>query len=75
MQVDEQEQPDYRLDEQVHQWSDYNRIFHHPRSINQLTQYQLEDEFKPFDVYSFGRDAYVEMEKVKRFYFLKKKIG
>ncbi|RUS22359.1 hypothetical protein BC937DRAFT_89557 [Endogone sp. FLAS-F59071] len=58
IQVDE-----HRLDEQVHQWSDYNRIFYHPHSINQLTQYQLDNEFKPFDVYSFGRDAYVDMEK------------
>ncbi|RUS28702.1 hypothetical protein BC938DRAFT_481551 [Jimgerdemannia flammicorona] len=63
MEIEEQEEPNYHLDEQVHLWSDYNRIFYHPRSFNQLTQYQLDNDFKPFDVFSYGRDAYDDAEK------------
>jgi hypothetical protein len=51
------------LDQSVNNWSDYNRIYYHPRSINQVTTHQMDDDINPFDNYTIGRQAYKENEK------------
>ncbi|CAG8594649.1 7994_t:CDS:10, partial [Paraglomus brasilianum] len=58
----QEEDVDYHLDEMVTTWSDYNKMYYHPKSINQINQYQL-DEFIPFDVFTYGRNAFDAHEK------------
>jgi hypothetical protein len=55
---------DFKLDETVQYWSDFNRIYYHPKSINAVTQYQFEDEFMPFDTFSYGKNAFLAHERV-----------
>ncbi|KAI8094975.1 tubulin domain-containing protein [Gilbertella persicaria] len=51
------------LDLVVHNWSDYNRIYYHPRSVNPIVTHQMDNDITPFDNYTIGRQAYVENEK------------
>jgi hypothetical protein len=48
----------------IRTWSDYNRVYFHPKSMVTLSGYQMDSEFMPFDVFSYGRAAFVETEKV-----------
>ncbi|CAO3655803.1 unnamed protein product [Mucor hiemalis] len=52
-----------QLDQSVNNWSDYNRIYYHPRSINPIVTHQMDNEITPFDSYTIGREAYRENEK------------
>ncbi|CAM0140076.1 mtDNA inheritance, partitioning of the mitochondrial organelle [Umbelopsis sp. WA50703] len=51
------------LDESVHVWSDFNSNYFHPRSLNQINQYQMGNSLQPFDTYTAGYNAYDENEK------------
>lgn len=51
------------LDATVNNWSDYNRIYYHPKSINPIVTHQMDNEITPFDNYTIGRQAYEENEK------------
>ncbi|KAG0056256.1 mtDNA inheritance, partitioning of the mitochondrial organelle [Gryganskiella cystojenkinii] len=53
---------------QIKTWSDYNRVYFHPQSMITLSGYQLESEFMPFDVFSYGRGAFIDTEKEKETY-------
>ncbi|KAI8356758.1 tubulin domain-containing protein [Choanephora cucurbitarum] len=52
-----------QLNDSVNNWSDYNRIYYHPRSINPIVTHQMDNEITPFDNFTIGRQAYVENEK------------
>ncbi|CAO3696046.1 unnamed protein product [Rhizopus stolonifer] len=52
-----------QLDTTVNNWSDFNRISFHPRSINPIVTHQAEDEVNRFDNYNIGKEAYTENEK------------
>ncbi|KAI9338876.1 tubulin domain-containing protein [Pilaira anomala] len=52
-----------QLDSSVNNWSDYNRIYYHPRSINPIVTHQMDNEITPFDNYTIGRQAYTENER------------
>lgn len=54
----------YDLDTTVQNWSDYNRIFYHPRSMNQIVTHHADDSIMPFDAYPVGRQSYKDFEKV-----------
>lgn len=54
----------YNLDTTVQNWSDYNRIFYHPRSMNQIMTHHAVDSIMPFDAYPVGRQSYKDFEKV-----------
>ncbi|CAG8437346.1 15521_t:CDS:10 [Funneliformis caledonium] len=54
---------DFKLDETVRYWSDFNSVYYHPKSINAITQYQFEDEFMPFDIFSYGKGAFLEHQR------------
>jgi anthranilate/para-aminobenzoate synthase component II len=45
-------------------WSDFNRVYFHPKSMLTTSGYQLDSDFMPFDVFSYGRSAFTETEKV-----------
>jgi hypothetical protein len=51
------------LDESVNNWSDFNRIYYHPRSINPIVTHQMDNDITPFDNYTIGRQAYEDNEK------------
>ncbi|KAF9430904.1 mtDNA inheritance, partitioning of the mitochondrial organelle [Podila epigama] len=53
---------------EIRTWSDYNRVYFHPKSLVTASGYQLGSEFMPFDVYSYGRSAFIETEKEKESY-------
>ncbi|KAG0085565.1 mtDNA inheritance, partitioning of the mitochondrial organelle [Podila epicladia] len=49
----------------IRTWSDYNRVYFHPKSMVTASGYLLDSEFMPFDVFSYGRNAFLETEKEK----------
>lgn len=49
--------------ESVRYWSDYNRLFYHPRSIVQLNDYELNSKIMPFEDWSVGEDSFGELDK------------
>ncbi|KAF9302026.1 mtDNA inheritance, partitioning of the mitochondrial organelle [Mortierella antarctica] len=49
----------------IRTWSEFNRVYFHPKSMVTASGYQLESEFMPFDVFSYGRNAFLETEKEK----------
>ncbi|CAG8461115.1 2776_t:CDS:10, partial [Ambispora gerdemannii] len=57
------EEINYNLEESVKMWSDFNRVYYHPKTLNQINQYQFDDEFMPFDVFSYGQECFVQHEK------------
>ncbi|KAF9989177.1 mtDNA inheritance, partitioning of the mitochondrial organelle [Mortierella antarctica] len=44
-------------------WSDFNRVYFHPKSMITISGYQMNSEFMPFDVFSYGRAAFTDTEK------------
>ena len=46
-------------------WSDFNRVYFHPKSMVTISGYQMNSEFMPFDVFSYGRAAFTDTEKVQ----------
>ncbi|CDS11095.1 hypothetical protein LRAMOSA03359 [Lichtheimia ramosa] len=51
------------LDQSVKTWSDYNRIYYHPRSMNQITTHHMDDTINPFDAYTVGRQSFSDYER------------
>ncbi|KAG4304501.1 hypothetical protein PORY_002211 [Pneumocystis oryctolagi] len=50
--------------ETITSWSDYNMTKYHPRSLNQLYQYDLYDEtFSPFYTFNQGKDLFRDISK------------
>ncbi|CAO3568518.1 unnamed protein product [Mortierella alpina] len=49
-------------------WSDFNRVYFHPKSMVTISGYQMNSEFMPFDVFSYGRAAFTDTEKEKDSY-------
>ncbi|KAI1318186.1 mtDNA inheritance, partitioning of the mitochondrial organelle [Mortierella claussenii] len=54
--------------DEIRTWSDFNRVYYHPNSMITTNGYQLDSEFMPFDVFSYGRAAYIETEKEQESY-------
>ncbi|KAG0200739.1 mtDNA inheritance, partitioning of the mitochondrial organelle [Mortierella sp. GBA30] len=63
----EEEEDNVEMNE-IRTWSDYNRVYFHPKSMVTISGYQMDSEFMPFDVFSYGRTAFVETEKEKDSY-------
>lgn len=56
--------PTFQLkDRDIRYWSDFNRVFYHPRSAVQLSQYELNSEMMPFEVWSNGEELWEELDK------------
>jgi hypothetical protein len=47
----------------VRYWSDFNRLFYHPRSIVQLNEYELGSQLMPFENWSAGEELYHTLDK------------
>ena len=49
--------------ETVRYWSDYNRVFYHPRSIVQLNEYELNSQVMPFEDWNVGEELFNDLDK------------
>ena len=49
--------------ESVRYWSDYNRVFYHPRSIVQLNEYELNSQTMPFEDWNVGEELFHTLDK------------
>lgn len=44
-------------------WSDYNRVFYHPRSVVQLNEYELNSQVMPFEDWDVGGELFNDLDK------------
>lgn len=49
--------------ESVRYWSDFNRVFYHPRSIVQLNEYELNSSLVPFERWDTGEELFANLDK------------
>lgn len=47
----------------IRYWSDYNRVYFHPRSSVQLTEYELDSKLQPFEQYDLGTDLFQQLNR------------
>lgn len=60
----EQGLPTFQLTAQdVRYWSDFNRVFYHPRSIVQLNEYELKSQTMPFESWAAGQELFQTLDK------------
>ncbi len=56
--------PTFQLHEHdVGYWSDFNRVFYHPRSAVQLNQYELNSQLMPFEKWAVGEELFHDLDK------------
>ncbi|KAG9293707.1 hypothetical protein G9A89_019044 [Geosiphon pyriformis] len=53
----------FNMEGSVKMWSDFNRIYYHPKSIIEIPEYQFGHPSMPFDIFSYGCDAFAKNEK------------
>lgn len=44
-------------------WSDFSRVFYHPRSAVQLNEYGLNSSLVPFERWATGEDLFASLDK------------
>jgi hypothetical protein len=60
----EQGLPTFQLTSRdVRYWSDFNRVFYHPRSIVQLNEYELRSQTMPFESWTAGQELFQNLDK------------
>ncbi|KAI0476684.1 tubulin domain-containing protein [Xylaria cf. heliscus] len=47
----------------VRYWSDFNRVFYHPKSIVQLNEYELNSTLMPFEKWHMGDELFANLDK------------
>ncbi|KAI9740667.1 MAG: mtDNA inheritance, partitioning of the mitochondrial organelle [Claussenomyces sp. TS43310] len=47
----------------VRYWSDFNRVYYHPRSIIQLNEYELNSSLMPFERWTVGEELFNDLDK------------
>ncbi|KAI0851808.1 tubulin nucleotide-binding domain-like protein [Daldinia vernicosa] len=47
----------------VRYWSDFNRVFFHPKSIIQLSEYELNSTVMPFEKWHMGEELFATLDK------------
>lgn len=47
----------------VRYWSDFNRVYFHPRSIVQLNEYELNSSLMPFENWEAGEELFSNLDK------------
>lgn len=47
----------------VRYWSDFNRVFFHPKSIIQLNEYELNSTVMPFEKWHMGEELFGSLDK------------
>ncbi|KAK5664155.1 hypothetical protein OQA88_370 [Cercophora sp. LCS_1] len=44
-------------------WSDYNRVYYHPRSIVQLSEYEAHSSLMPFERFATGEELFADLDR------------
>ncbi|KXJ94627.1 tubulin domain-domain-containing protein [Microdochium bolleyi] len=47
----------------VKYWSDFSRVFYHPKSIVQLNEFELNSTIMPFEKWQTGEDLFANLDK------------
>ncbi|EAT90122.2 hypothetical protein SNOG_01910 [Parastagonospora nodorum SN15] len=47
----------------VRYWSDYSRVFYHPKSIAQLSEFDVNDTLMPFEKWEVGKGLFEKLER------------
>lgn len=47
----------------VRYWSDYSRVFYHPKSIVQLSEFDVNDKLMPFEDWDVGMELFEKLER------------
>jgi hypothetical protein len=47
----------------VRYWSDYSRVFYHPKSLVQLSEFDVNDSLMPFEKWQVGMELFEKLEK------------
>lgn len=47
----------------VRYWSDFNRVYFHPKSIIQLNEYELNSSLVPFERWDTGEELFTSLDK------------
>jgi hypothetical protein len=47
----------------VRYWSDYSRVFYHPKSIVQLSEFDVNDKLMPFERWEVGMELFEKLER------------
>ncbi|KAI5848868.1 tubulin domain-containing protein [Tricharina praecox] len=47
----------------VRYWSDYNRVYYHPRSSVQINEYELNSGIQPFEGYGLGQELFKDLNR------------
>ncbi|KAI9660477.1 MAG: mtDNA inheritance, partitioning of the mitochondrial organelle [Bathelium mastoideum] len=47
----------------VRYWSDYNRVFYHPKSIVQIAEYELQSQLVPFEQWDVGEELFINLDR------------
>ncbi|OJD13539.1 hypothetical protein AJ78_06023 [Emergomyces pasteurianus Ep9510] len=47
----------------VRYWSDFNKVYYHPRSIVQLNEYELNSQLMPFESWEIGEDLFSTLDR------------
>lgn len=50
-------------DSDVRYWSDFNRVFYHPKSIVQLNEYELNSQLMPFQDWHAGEELFQSLDR------------
>ncbi|RDW71339.1 tubulin nucleotide-binding protein [Coleophoma cylindrospora] len=61
--LEEGSAPPQLTTESVRYWSDFNRVFFHPRSIVQLNEYELNSSLMPFENWDTGESLFSSLDK------------
>jgi hypothetical protein len=56
-------EPPQLTTESVRYWSDFNRVYFHPKSIIQLNEYELNSTLMPFENWSAGDELFNSLDK------------
>lgn len=56
-------EPPQLTTESVRYWSDFNRVFYHPRSIVQLNEYDVNSSIAPFERWDSGEELFANLDK------------
>lgn len=63
MSLDAGTQPTHLTSSTVRYWSDFSRVFYHPKSLVQLYDFELDSTIRPFERFSAGTELFQSLEK------------
>lgn len=47
----------------VRYWSDYSRVYYHPKSLVQLSEFEVNDKLMPFEKWEVGMELFENLDK------------